>query len=111
MSDVQEFVCDDCMLFWRDKYTFWNGYQSACPSCGKACKAVCDTQVFDDEREMAGVYDGRLLNREAGNYEKTEADLEAERDQIRDEIVEALGAVEAESDVDADADGDDSEGF
>jgi hypothetical protein len=44
MSDVQGFFCQDCMLFWRDKYSFWNGYQSTCPCCGKACEAVCDTQ-------------------------------------------------------------------
>jgi hypothetical protein len=119
MSSVQEFVCHDCALFWRDKYSFWNGYQSTCPRCGKACEAVCDTQVYADQQEMEGVYEGPLVDFEGESHEKAEADLEAERDQIRDEISEALGAVESEasdadedSDADGDADGDDSgDGF
>jgi hypothetical protein len=119
MSGVQEFVCHDCMRFWRDKYSFWNGYQATCPRCGKACEAVCDTQVFADQQEMEGLFDGPLFDFEAESYEKAEADLEGERDQIRDEISEALGAVESEasdadedSDADGDAGGDDSgDGF
>ncbi len=123
MSSVQEFVCHDCMRFWRDKYSFWNGYQSTCPRCGKACEAVCDTQVYADQQEMEGLFDGPLFDIEAESYEKSygksEVDLEAERDQIHDEIAEALGAVESEtsdadedSDTDQDADGDGSgDGF
>lgn len=108
MSDLQDFVCHDCPYLWRDKYSFWNGYQSTCPRCGNACPAVCDTQVFVDQEEWKGFYDGPLFDFEAEGQEKTEADLEGERDQIHDEIAEALGAIEAdESDVDdADADAD-----
>jgi hypothetical protein len=113
MSGVQEFVCHDCTQFWRDEYSFWNGYQSTCPRCGKSCEAVCDTQVFADQQEMEGLYDGPLFDFEGETAERTEADLESERDQIRDEICEALGAVEPEtsdadedSDTDEDADGD-----
>ena len=67
---------------------------------------------------MAGLYDGPLFNFDDKDLEKTEADLEAERDVIHDEIAEALGAVEADTsdisdcDSDAESDGDDSgEGF
>jgi hypothetical protein len=116
MSGVQEFVCYDCSQFWRDKYSFWNGYQSACPLCGKSCEAVCDTQAFADQKEMRGLYDRPLHDYREG-YGRTEADLEAERDLIHDEIVEALGAAEStseadeDSDSDQDADGDDGGGF
>jgi hypothetical protein len=105
MSTVQEFVCYDCAQFWRDKYSFWNGYQSACPRCGRSCEAVCDTQAFADQKEMRGVYDRPLCDFREG-YGRTEADLEAERDLIHDEIVEALGAVESASEADEDSDGD-----
>lgn len=67
---------------------------------------------------MDGLYDGPLFDFEVDNYEKAEADLEAERDVIHDEIAEALGTVEADTsdingcDADAESDGDDSgEGF
>jgi hypothetical protein len=112
MSSVQEFTCQDCAQFWRDKYSFWNGYRSACPRCGKACDAVCDTQVHSDQQEMAGFYDGPLFDFESEDYEKTEADLDAERDVIHDEIAEAIGAVGSEtSGADEDSDGDeDAEG-
>lgn len=108
MSGVQQFVCHDCTLFWRDEYSFWNGYQSTCPRCGKSCEAVCDTQVFADQQEMEGLLiDGPPLDLDIESDERTEADLESERDQIRDEIAEALGAVESEnSDADEDSDGD-----
>jgi len=117
MSGVQEFVCYSCAQFWRDKYSFWNGYQSTCPRCGKSCEAVCDTQVYADEQEMEGILiDGPPLDPDIESDERTEADVEAGRGQIRDEIAEALGAVEFEisnadedADSDADADGDDSD--
>jgi len=66
---------------------------------------------------MEGLYDGPLFHFENESYEITETDLEAERGQIRDEIAEALGAVEADtSDTDSEADADSdsdasSEGF
>jgi hypothetical protein len=113
MSSIQEFVCDGCTLYWRDKYSFWNVYQSACPQCGKLCGAVCDTQMYADQQEMAGLYNGPLFNTDDEDFEQSEADLEGERDLIRDEIVEALGAIESEtgqahedSDTDEDANGD-----
>ena len=64
-----------------------------------------------DENELRGLYDAPLLDFEDDNVEKTETDQEAERDLARDEIVEALGADEADvSDVaddgEADQDGD-----
>jgi hypothetical protein len=73
--------------------------------------------VYADQQEMAGLYDGPLFNFDDEELEKTEADLEAERDLIHDEIAEALGAVEADvsdgdSDGDEDADaGNGSDGF
>jgi hypothetical protein len=65
---------------------------------------------------MEGLYDGPLFGFEVEDYEKTEADLEAERDLIHDEIAEALGAVECETydadeDSDADEDADSGDGF
>jgi hypothetical protein len=117
MSSIQEFVCHECTLYWRDKYAFWNGYQSTCPQCGKSCEAVCDTQEYADQQEMMASYDRPLVDHrslvdyEHEDHEKTEADLEAERDLIHDEIVEALGAVEADmSDIDDSEAGTDSEG-
>lgn len=120
MSRIEEFVCHDCTQFWRDKYSFWNGYQSTCPLCGKACDAVCDTQMYADQQEMRGLYD-RPLHDYRDKYrdksdERTEDDLEAERELIHDEIVEALGAIETsdidDCDADADSDADDAgEGF
>ncbi len=111
MSSVQVFVCHDCAQSWRDKYSFWNGYQSTCPRCGKACEAVCDSQVFADQREWKGFYDAPVFDFEDAGREKTEADLEADRDVIHDEIAEALGAVETDvSDPDSDADEDGDSG-
>lgn len=114
MSGVQQFICYPCGKSWQDKYTFWRGYRSPCPLCGKLCEAFCDTQVFADQKEMRGLYDGPLFDFDDEGLEKTEADLEAERDLIHDEITEALGAVEADtSDIDddgADAEADADEG-
>ena len=119
MSSVQKFVCHDCAQYWWDKYSFWNGYRSACPLCGKSCIAVCDTQEYDDQREMEALYDSRpLFIVDDEDFEKSEADLEGERDLIRDEIMEALGAIEGDTsdiddsgeDTDSDADAS-SEGF
>jgi hypothetical protein len=118
VSDVREFICHPCAQKWRDTYTFWRGYLSACPLCGRQCEAICDTQVFADQKEMKGLFDGPLFEVDGEHPERTEGDLEAERDTIHDEIAEALGAVEADisdigdSDADADLEGADSgEGF
>ena len=114
MSGIQEFICYPCGQSWQDTYSFWRGYRSPCPLCGRACQAFRDTEVFTDQQEMEGLLiDGPPLDPDIESDERTEADLEAERDQIRDEIGEALGAVESEtsdaeadSDTDEDADGD-----
>jgi hypothetical protein len=111
MSSTREFICYPCGQLWHDEYTFWRGYLSPCPLCGEQCQAVCDTQVFADQQEMAGFYEAPLFDFREKTPEKTEADLEAERDLIHDEIVEALGAVEADmSDVDDSEADTDSEG-
>ena len=114
MSGIQEFNCYPCGRSWQGTYSFWRGYLSPCPVCGRACQAFCDTEVFADQQEMQGLLiDGPPLDPDIESDERTEADLEAERDQIHDEIAEALGAVESEnseadeeSDTDEDADGD-----
>jgi hypothetical protein len=97
MSCFQQFICYPCGQSWQDKYTFWNGYRSPCPLCGKLCEAFCDTQVFADQKEIDSLYDAPLFGFDSEGPEKTEADLEAERDLIHDEIAEALGAVEADT--------------
>jgi hypothetical protein len=106
---VQEFVCYRCDIWWHDKYSFWRGYQSSCPRCGKSCRAIRDTLEYADQREMEYTgFDigGPLFEDEESGAEKTEADLEAERGQIHEEIAEALESVGAEtSDIDADVEG------
>jgi hypothetical protein len=69
---------------------------------------VGDTEVFADQEEMRGVFiDGPIFDFDTEGDERTEEDLEAERDLIHDEIAEAVGAVESDaSDEDADADED-----
>jgi len=82
-------------------------------------QAFCDTQEFADQKEWKGFYDAPLFDFDGEHLDKTEADLESERDVIHDEIAEALGAVEADAsdedsdgDEDADADaGAESDGF
>jgi hypothetical protein len=118
---TEVFICYSCGLEWRDTYSIWRGYCSPCPGCGKACQAFCDTEVFADQEEMAHLpTDYRSLHPNFEDDERTEADLDAERGQIRDEIVEALGAVastsdtveDSDADEDADDDGEDAaEGF
>jgi hypothetical protein len=111
---TEKFICYPCGRSWRDTYSVWRGYLSRCPGCGRACQAFCDTEVFADQQEMEGLLiDGPPLDPDIESDGLTEADLEGERDQIRDEICEALGAVESEtsdtdedSDSDEDADGD-----
>src|ERR1700719_1904878 len=107
---TQKFICYPCGRSWRDPYSVWRGYLSRCPGCGRACQAFCDTEVFADQQEMEGLLiDGPPLDPDTESDERTEADLEGERDKIHDEICEALGAVESETsdaDEDSDADGD-----
>jgi|SRR5665213_984865 len=117
---TEKFICYSCGRSWQDTYSFWRGYHSPCPGRGRACQAFCDTEVFVDQEEMAGlVIDGPPLDPDIED-ERTEADLEVERGQIHDEIAEALGAVgsapatddDSDTEGDADADGGDSgDGF
>jgi len=111
MSSREQFVCFPCGHCWYDTYSLWQGYMSSCPRCGRNCQAYRDTEMFADRQEMAGlgVYGPLFDDPDFYGYEKTEEDLEAERDQIHDEIAESLGAVEsvtsgADEDIGADAD-------
>lgn len=115
MSGTEEFFCFPCAHWWRDTYSLWRAYLSNCPRCGSSRQAYRDTDVFADRREMESLprYDTLYDAPAFDQFEKTEEGLEDERDQIHDEIAEALGAVESdvsgadqESDSDQDGDGD-----
>lgn len=103
------FSCPRCDVTWEDAYTLWRGYCSSCPSCGRSCEAIEDTEEYHDRRYMDCL---EFPSKENSGEEKTEEDLEAERETIHDEIAEALAAAEhdtdtdAETDIDADADSD-----
>ena len=116
---VQEFVCYRCDEWWYDKYSFWRGYQSSCPRCGKSRRAFRDVLENDEERVTDYIgfdVDGAVLEFEENGAEKNGGDLEVEPEHMHDSIAEALGSVEAEtSDIDpgvegADADAGDSAG-
>lgn len=106
---VEEFVCYPCQIWWHDKYVFWRSYQSLCPGCGKSRPAVRDITKFADQQvvERPGFdIDGPIFEFEESGVGKTHADLEAERAQIHDEIVESLGIAAAEAaDIDTDVEG------
>lgn len=106
---TREFVCFSCGQWWQDEYSFWRGYCSPCPACGKDCPAFCDTEVFADQEEMGG--NGLLAN--VDDNEGIEADLEAEGSRTHGEIIQARGPaevnttdIEDDGDADEDADGD-----
>ena len=62
------------------------------------------------DQKIVGLYGGPLFDFEVDNYEKTEANLEAESDLIHDEIAEALGAIEAVASAISGSDADDPGG-
>ena len=107
----EQFYCEPCNVSWYDDCTFWNGYLSSCPQCGENREAIINTDFsFTDPRMMDGpVFDLAERAGEDQAAERSEGDLEAERDIIHDEIAEALGSVGAVGGADADEDGD-SEG-
>ena len=100
---TERFFCPECYITWHDKYTFWHGYTSMCPNCGLECEAT-----IDDDTSLSDFCSGGPFFDDVG---RTEQDVEAERDAIHDEIVEALGATEAFGAADTDETGEaDGEG-
>ena len=104
----EQFYCEACNISWYDSCTFWNGYLSTCPQCGQNREALINTDFSFTDR---GLMDSPVFDL----AERSEEDLEAERDTIHDEIAEAIGAAGAPGGTDAlgDADADqdaDSEG-
>ena len=100
---TQEFSCYDCGIYWHDQYTFWNSYLSRCPQCDRLCEATRDVQAREDNRSR-----GLSLGLPA---QRDEEDIEAERSEIRDEIVEALAYAAAENQEAGETDAmDDAEG-
>ena len=95
---TQTFSCPECYITWCDEYTFWRGYTSMCPNCDRECRAVVD----DDRSCLSDFCSGDPLFED---LERTEEDIESERETIHEEIAEALGAAEADDAGDAEADG------
>lgn len=93
----ETFSCPECYITWRDEYTFWHSYTSTCPNCGRECRAT-----IDSSSSLSDLCSGDHLFEAV---ERTEEDIEAQRETIHDEIAEALGAADAD-----DADGDGSGG-
>ena len=95
---MKRFHCAECDVIWTDTYSFWLAYQTPCPRCGVYCDAVEDD--IDEYR------DPRMMDvLEFRSRDRTEEDLEAERETIHDEIAEALGAADADQSAEADAEG------
>ena len=85
----EHFYCEPCNVSWYDDCTFWNGYLSPCPQCGENREAVIHTDFsFTDP----GMMDAPLFDL----AERSEEDLEAERDIIHDEIVVEVDEGDAE---------------
>ncbi len=95
---AETFSCSECCITWRDEYTFWHGYTSPCPSCGLECRAIID----DDSARLSDFCSGDPLYEAV---ERTEEDIEAERETIHEEIAEALGAAEADDAGNTESDG------
>jgi hypothetical protein len=94
---TQTFSCPECYITWHDEYTFWHGYTSTCPNCGRECQAT-----IDDSSSLSDFCSGDPLFEDV---DRAEEDIEAEGDAIHDEIPEALGAAEADASGDADGEG------
>jgi hypothetical protein len=95
---MKRFSCAQCDLTWTDTYSFWRAYQSPCPQCGTYCDAL--------ENETNEYHDPRMMDAlEFPSRERTEEDLEAERETIHDEIAEALGSAEADQAGESDGEG------
>ena len=109
---IQEFVCYPCGAHWHDKYSFWSGYQSLCPWCGESRPAVRDIREYTDRREIE--YAGFDIAGPLFEFEENvaEGDLEAEPDQIHDEMAavsESLGTATSDPDVDVEGAGADAD--
>lgn len=98
---AETFSCPECGTTWRDEYTFWHGYTSTCPNCGLECQAIVDV-----DSSLSDFCSGDPLFED---LERTEKDIEAERDIIHDEIAEALGAAEADEAGDTESAGSEGE--